>query len=1523
MADRYWVGGSGNWDATSTTNWATSSGGSGGASAPTSADNVIFDANSNVGTSPFTVTVLGDPSTPALCNDFSASSLDGVMTLSFNPTSASVNYALDCYGSMTLPAANFTISSNRVASVFNYIRFKSTSTGKTITTNGVSIPEMILQFDGVGGEWSLGGALTVSGTNRIVNFTNGTFNTANFSLTTGQLSLNSGTKVANFGSSTISLGGGTPIFFETDKAGFTLNAGTSTIVCSNAAAIFDGGGFTYYNVEFSGGAGTKTINGANTFSGQFLVSNAAATGITFGANQIFTGGALIQATSPTITGGFSYTGTFEFASTAHGTKSVGILQTFQNLKVTTPSSDGITNLTFSGNCTVSGTLTTTDGGSTSRRVQIKSNISGTQRTLTVATNSLINTDFQDIIAAGAASWVFGLGYGDLGNNSGITFDTSTLYWIGGTGNWSDGTKWSTSSGGSAANAVPAPQNSVIFDAGSNTGTNPFTVTVTGTTSAPSVCNSFSTGGAGGALDGAMTLDFLNTSYLDVYGSLTLPATNFSSTGGGSPASIRFKATTTGKTVTTNGVVLPNITLAFDGVGGAWTLGSAISTSVNSRTIDITNGTFNTGNYNVSWGNLRVVNAGTQVVNLGSSTLTFNGTNGINITETAGLTWNAGTSQITISSGSPIFVGGGLTFYNVSFTSAAAGNTTIAGANTFNNLTQTSRSATGIRQLLLSSNQTINGTLTLGAANTAIRRIFVSSDTVGSQRTITLNGTLATLADIDFRDINAAGTVATPWTGTRLGNCLGNSNITFDAAKTVYWNLSGTQNWSATGWATTNNGTPAVNNFPLAQDTATFTEAGAAGTVTIDTFWSIGSIQMADGVSNRTTTFTLASSSNSPRIFKNVTFFSNLTLTGTATFNFWGQGTTQTITSAGVSFSQPIAIDSPSGTVQLLDNLTTSSQITLSQGTIDLSSGNRILTCNIFSSSNSNTRSISFGTGNITVTGNNATVWGMSSATNFSFTGTPIVNLTYSGSTGTRTISGGNSTIGGTESNAVSFNITAGSDIITTTGGNVYKSLNFTGFSGTLTNTLRTIYQNLVISAGMSLDSGVSITYFVATSGTQQITTNSKTLDFPIIHGATGTSATLQLQDNLTIGSTRTFTLTAGTLDLSSGNRTLSTGLFSSSNSNTRAIAFGTGNITLTGSGTTVWGMATATNFTYTGTPIVNCTYSGSTGARIVSNGGTAGITEANSVSFNISAGTDIFAFSVGSAYKNINFTGFSGTFTNATRTIYGNLTISSGMSLDAGSNTTTFAATSGTQQLTSNGKTLDFPITIDGVGTTVSLQDALTMGSTRTLTLTNGTFTTNNYNVTCGRMLFNTGTKTINMGSSTFTLNGLVGSTASWYVLDGTNLTINSGTSTISLNEPYAVGEKQGFYGGGFTYYNLNIANGCDSLIYGGSNTFNNISNTFYPVVISFEIAETQTVNNFTVSGSAGNLVTLQSSTPGNIWYLTKTSGTVTVTYCDITDSDANGGATFNCINGVNGGNNTGWNFSSSSFSSGNFLAFF
>jgi len=406
-----------------------------------------------------------------------------------------------------------------------------------------------------------------------------------------------------------------------------------------------------------------------------------------------------------------------------------------------------------------------------------------------------------------------------------------------------------------------------------------------------------------------------------------------------------------------------------------------------------------------------------------------------------------------------------------------------------------------------------------------------------------------------------------------------------------------------------------------------------------------------------------------------------------------------------------------------DDLTAAGSFTLTLGTLNLSS--YTLSCTVFSSNNSNIRVIAFGTGNITLTGNNGTIWSMQNAANFSYTGTSQVNCTYSGSTGTRTI---NHNTGGTvtlrEEKAVNFNITAGTDTISTvtiTFATSINSLNFTGFSGTLSQTPIEVYGNLTYSAGMTLSSGTSSTIFVKSSGTQTVTTNGKTLDFPVIKNNAGI---LQLLDNLTLGSTRSFTHNTGTVDLN--NNTLTAGIYSSNNSNSRAIAFGaTGSIVLVGNGATIWNFQNAENFSYTGLSRVDCTYAGATGTRTINHntGGTVTLREEKAINFNITAGTDTVntvTITFGTSFNNLDFTGFAGTLANAARELFGNLTYSAGMTLSAGNNVTSFFKTSGTQILTSNNKTLDFPITKSNAGT-LQCADSLTMGATRNFTFTDGT----------------------------------------------------------------------------------------------------------------------------------------------------------------------------------------------------------
>ena len=437
------------------------------------------------------------------------------------------------------------------------------------------------------------------------------------------------------------------------------------------------------------------------------------------------------------------------------------------------------------------------------------------------------------------------------------------YWVGTSalnrsGTWDTTTTsvWSTSSGGAGGASVPTAADSVFFP---NAAT--YTVTMTGALACLDITVSA----------GAVTFATGTTPTLAVSGSMSLIAgTVWSSTG-----AVTFNATTTGKTVTTNNISI-SAAVTFNGTGGGWTLGSNFTAT---GTLSVLAGALNTsaaGNYSLTLGGSFVLTGGTTTLN--ASSISIAGT----LTVTNATYISSGTSTITITNTSGItFAGGGATYYNVSFTAAALNSKTITGANTFNNLTFTAPSITYIVTQTINANQTINGTFSVVGTTAVIRMLFVSN-TLGTARTLTCAA--VSIPDCDFRDITLAGAAAGS-SPTRAGNCGGNTGITFPAAKTVYWNLAGAQNWSATGWATSSGGTPAVNNFPLAQDTAVFDNTGAVtGIITMNNAWRIGTIDM----STRTSAMTLATGSTSINIYGDLKNGTGVTYTGKETFIFSGK-----------------------------------------------------------------------------------------------------------------------------------------------------------------------------------------------------------------------------------------------------------------------------------------------------------------------------------------------------------------------------------------------------------------------------------------------------------------------------------------------------------------------------------------------------------------------------------------------------------------------------------------------------------
>ncbi len=344
--------------------------------------------------------------------------------------------------------------------------------------------------------------------------------------------------------------------------------------------------------------------------------------------------------------------------------------------------------------------------------------------------------------------------------------------------------------------------------------------------------------------------------------------------------------------------------------------------------------------------------------------------------------------------------------------------------------------------------------------------------------------------------------------------------------------------------------------------------------------------------------------------------------------------------------------------------------------------------------------------NLTAT---ATAFGGNAGLNIA--GTAVINLTANSSTGTRTISTGLVT----EANSISFNVTAGTSLVQIQSNSRVKNLNFTGFTGTFTaGNATTIFGNLTLDSGMAWTS-TTATHTFGGSGVQTITTNGVTIGSPI----TLAGNALQLQDNLTMGSTRTFTLSSGTLDLN--NKSLIVGRFSSNNTNTRSILFGTSSIELTDNSATVLSMSNATGFTYTGTPDFICSYSGSTGTRTIIPTATSA-DSTNAVNIYVTAGTDTVTISGSARINTLDMTGFAGTLTySSTSRYFQDLVYSSGMTLGAGAGTFVFVGGSPrTQKITTSGIVITTNINVDAPGCIVQFQDALALAP-RTLTITDGT----------------------------------------------------------------------------------------------------------------------------------------------------------------------------------------------------------
>lgn len=156
MAARFWVGGTGTWDASDTTHWSLLSGSTGGAPVPTSADTVTFDGSSGGGT--VTLNFGGTITIQSLTmGAFTGTWDNSVNNNNITVTASGSAFSLSGIGARTikLGSATYTLSSGS-----NVGWACTTTTNLTLTATSSTIV-----FSGAGGSKTFsGGASQTYGT---------------------------------------------------------------------------------------------------------------------------------------------------------------------------------------------------------------------------------------------------------------------------------------------------------------------------------------------------------------------------------------------------------------------------------------------------------------------------------------------------------------------------------------------------------------------------------------------------------------------------------------------------------------------------------------------------------------------------------------------------------------------------------------------------------------------------------------------------------------------------------------------------------------------------------------------------------------------------------------------------------------------------------------------------------------------------------------------------------------------------------------------------------------------------------------------------------------------------------------------------------------------------------------------------------------------------------------------------------------------------------------------------------------
>lgn len=671
----YWIGGSGNWS--DSQHWSNNSGGAPADCVRGSSDNVIFDENSF--TEEGKTVTLDVPL--ASCKSMTwQDTVDGAVVI------GGVENTLSIHGSLTL-SEGMSWNSNGDLNFFG-------SGAKTLDLKGVSFAAYNVYLDDPDAIWTM--VTDLSGNNTYLNVVRGGFETdGNDLLVRRFISSNSNQRSISLGNSDVTIN---QFWFMSTTTNLDFDAGTSTIHwnASNTYS-FQASGLIFHDLDMSIDSGAASLQGDMSFS--HIIKE--------GQGNLDVRDTLSVAT-------------FDL--------NAGRVRLDEDTSVDTLSlSPGIF-LEIEGGKTLS-TQDLNGSGTCSNYIHIKSQTPGTSATITQPSGQ-VTLDFAhitDTLVTGGATFAANDSF-DHGGNNGWAFSPiqpTDYYWVGGTGNWTEGNHWSLASGGTPSGCGPTYLDDVFFDDNSFTESNQY-VTIDAVSAE---CNDMVWAGvthAPGVLGAAGVA-------LTIHGDFVLDE----NMAWNSQADLFFKSPGD-KIIDPQGMVMGSYNIYLDDSVGNWTLTSELA--INSGYFHVVKGSFNTAGNTMQVRRFYSDNSNERSIYLNDSIIELK--QFWFMANTTNLTFDAGTSIINWNASNTYRFEANDVSFHALHVSTSTGSTAIKGDLQFQEI---EKSGDGILKVensieIIDALRVTAGTLELDDSNT-INELNLTSGIVlvlGSEKTQTID-----------------------------------------------------------------------------------------------------------------------------------------------------------------------------------------------------------------------------------------------------------------------------------------------------------------------------------------------------------------------------------------------------------------------------------------------------------------------------------------------------------------------------------------------------------------------------------------------------------------------------------------------------------------------------------------------------------------------------------------------------------------------------------------------------------------